>query len=286
MLLNTDTKLLIVIVLYKELLENSETFRSLLVEPNNLNFKRRLLIYDNSPSKRQDLSFLEKYNSIFEIEYISDESNPGISDAYNHALKLACKSNLKWLLLLDQDTKLPKNYIQTFTNTLEYSNTSSVSFIPRVQQEDNGLIISPFKINSFGLMKNFPHKISGTIDYKIIAINSGAFISTSFLSEIGGFSKKYPLDMLDFWLFSTIFLRKKSVYILDIDVIHDLSISNFENNVSLNRYISILNSENLFFSKGYKMRFIHKLRLLKRLLKQVRYKNKSYFKKTLQYLFK
>ena len=286
MLLNTDNNLLIVLVLYNEFLENSETFKSLCRESSNFASKKRIIIYDNSPSVRKDLSFLKKYQSFFEIEYVSDETNPGICFAYNYAFSKAYKDNIEWLLLLDQDTKLPKNYLQKFITTINVSNTAIVSYVPRVLQEEKEELISPFKINSFGLMRSLPKKIKGAINYSAIAINSGAFISTSFLSKIGGFSNDYPLDMLDFWLFSKIFKKKKQIYIVDIDVIHDLSVSNFESNVSLNRYESILRAEKLFFSSSRRKKYFHKIRLFKRLVKQVSFKNKSFFNKTLEYIFK
>lgn len=286
MLLNTDNSILIVLVLYNEFLENSETFKSLYKESSYFKSKKRIIVYDNSSLIRKDLSFLKKYQPFFEIEYVSDDTNPGICFAYNYALSKSRKDNLKWLLLLDQDTELPRNYLQKFMTTIDVSNTAIVSYVPRVLQEKNGLVISPFKINSFGLMSNFSKKIKGPINCSTIAINSGAFISTVFVSEIGGFSKDYPLDMLDFWLFSKIFKENKQICIIDIDVIHDLSVSNFESNVSLNRYESILKSEKRFFSSSNRKKYFHKIRLFKRLIKQVRFKNKSFFNKTLEYLFK
>lgn len=281
-----NSNILIVLVLYNEFLENSKTFKSLLKESTNYNSKHRIIIYDNSISVRNDLSFLKKYEPFFIIEYVSDSTNPGISHAYNYAFKSASKSNLKWLLLLDQDSKLPRNYIKTFIEAENYSNCSTVAFVARIRKETNGFIISPFKINSFGIMKKLSKKIKGIVKSNTIAINSGAFINVSFLSEIGGFTKDYPLDMLDFWLFSKISEKNKDIFILDIDVIHDLSVANFENNVSLNRYESILRSEKRFYSSTGRRRFFHKIRLIKRLFKQTRFKNKAFFNKTLQHLLK
>ncbi|MDP5231998.1 MAG: glycosyltransferase [Cellulophaga sp.] len=286
MLPTTENNILIVLVLYNEFLENSETFKSLLKGSFQNKPKHKIIVYDNSTATRHDLSFLKKYESYFTIEYVSDDTNPGISHAYNYAFKVASEHHFNWLLLLDQDTKLPVNYIQTFIETVECANTCVVSFVPRVEQEVNELVISPFKINSFGVMKKLSKKVKGVIDYNIIAINSGAFISVAFLSEIGGFSKDYPLDMLDFWLFSKISENKKLIYVLDINVLHDLSVANFENNVSLGRYESILSAEKRFYSSTRKRKYFHKIRLIKRLFQQSRFKNKSFFKKTLKYFLK
>lgn len=286
MLTTQDTNILIVLVLYNELLENSETFKSLLESSTHFNSKKTILVYDNSSSIRVDLSFLKKYKTFFEVEYISDYTNPGICSAYNYALSKARNDNYPWLLLLDQDTKLPVNYLQTLMKTTDASNTSIVGYIPRVLQDINETIISPFKINSYGITKKLSKKVRGRVDYNIIAINSGALISVDFLSEIGGFSIDYPLDMLDFWLFTTIYEKKKSIFIVDINIKHDLSVANFENNVSLRRYESILSSENQFYSSTKKRKYFHKLRLIKRLIKQIKYTNKAYFNKTIKYLIK
>ncbi|WP_339916175.1 glycosyltransferase [Yeosuana marina] len=280
-----QNNLLIVLVLYNQFLEDSETFKSLInVVKDSLDFKYKIVVYDNSLIVRDNLLFLEQFEAYFEIDYVSDSTNPGISHAYNYAFKIAQKSKVSWLLLLDQDTKLPLNYIRTFLDTVDYSNTSIVGYVPRIFGELNGSLISPFKINSFGLMRNISKDINGLIDYGVIAINSGTFISVDFISDINGFSEDYPLDMLDFWLFTEIFINKKKVCLLDINIEHNLSISDFENNVSLHRYESIILAEKRFFSQKILWKFMFKARLLRRLLVQSKFKDKTFFKKTLKYI--
>ena len=286
-MIKKSNNLLIVLVLYNELLEDSKTFKSLILETKPLGAARyTLLIYDNSLKVRSDLSFLEQYRLYFEFFYISDKSNPGISYAYNTAIDLANKENVSWLLLLDQDTVLSPKYISTFLETVKTPNEFIVSYVPRIFSKLSKNIISPFRINSIGIMNNISNEIKGIFKHNAIAINSGAFVNVNFVNSIGGFSKEYPLDMLDFWLFDKIYSKGKYLYILDMDIEHDLSVLNFENDVSLSRYKSILSSENLFFKTNVIKMFIYKIRLIKRLLLQSQLNDKSYFKVTLKFLFK
>lgn len=277
---------LIVLVIYNQFLEDSVTFKSLLrAVKKTLNFKVKIVVYDNSLVVREDLSFLKQYRTFFEVDYVSNCNNPGISKAYNYAYKTARKTQLSWLLLLDHDTKLPLNYLETFIYSCDNLNPSIVACVPRIYGEFSKKLISPLRLNSYGLLRRIQKEIVGDLEFRVMAINSGAFLNVNFLSEIGGFSKKYPLDMLDFWLFSVIFGRKKKVYLFDICLEHNLSVSDFENNVSLLRYESIISAEKKFFYQNNIWKVMHRVRLIKRLLVQIRFKDKSFFMKTLKSIF-
>jgi GT2 family glycosyltransferase len=225
----------IVIVLYKKNLNNSETISSL-TQIKNFNFN--ILIYDNSPTSQYANDRFVHYN--LNIHYISDTGNPGLSTAYNHALKQATFDNKKWLLLLDQDTYLTSEYFMEFAK-LKLINVNIVSIIPRVNNFFNKKPISPSKM-FFGMFCRPLNVKSGIISKKITAINSGTFLSVNFLNQIQGFSNLFKLDYLDHWYFREIYKRNYSIYLMDTVLLQELSVGS-NNYISIERYRSLLHSQ-------------------------------------------
>lgn len=271
----------IVIVLYNIRLEDSKTLASL---NDHLENELNVFIYDNSsiPVSSSDSFKFDKLN----ISYFSDQANSGISTAYNMALAIANDQKKSWLLLLDQDTEISESYLKEIKK-IDFSNFSKdiVAIIPNIVSFGN-VFISPAKMYTGGIC--IPVKLkSGKINKRITSINSGTLISTDFINTIGGFSSKFPLDMLDHWYFKKIYDNNKSVFLLNSSIKQELSVSkNFEENVSFERYKKMLYSENMFLKNQSILALImFKIRLFTRILKQIRYKNSSYYKLTFKYLF-
>ena len=122
----------------------------------------------------------------------------------------------------------------------------------------------------------------------ITGINSGTLIKTDLIQRIGGFNSLLPLDMLDHWYFREIYKLSKVVLVLETNIIQDLSVAgNFEETVSINRYKNILQAEKIFLKNdGLLAKIIFNLRLIRRALKQIKFKNKEYFKTTISCFFK
>jgi hypothetical protein len=119
-----------------------------------------------------------------------------------------------------------------------------------------------------------------------MAINSGSLIRVSFLEKIKGFNNDFPLDYLDHWLFHEIFSNDYKVMVMESSLNHDLSVMNYEN-VSMNRYRSILDSEIRYY-KNYKKELLpaYRIQLMKRLAKQLLLvKNKKIAAYTFRCLF-
>lgn len=272
-----------VIVLYKSSLEDSITINSLgnIVEGNF-----NLFVYDNSPIRQYENDNFQ-FKS-FKVHYHHNQTNPGLSVAYNSALDECIKLNKKWLLLLDQDTTFTKEYIEEI-ESLDFNKIPDtiVAIIPKVVSRIDKRIIAPAKMFLGGICR--PVEVdSGVVNIPISGINSGTILLISYLNCIKGFSDKYTLDMLDHWYFRKIFNDGKSFYLLNSNIYQDLSVfGNFEENVSLERYRQMLNAETLFIKEeGILSLFVFKLRLFFRGLKQIRYKNKKYYKCTIKQIFK
>ena len=211
-----------------------------------------LVIYDNSPIGIN-------LNSSKKIEYIHDHRNLGICEAYNFAYKKAIEKEKNFLLLLDQDSKLTKNYFTEIHVQTLFKNLSII--LPVVRDVKSNKIISPFRLNHFGFTKK--NLLKGITKKRISGINSGALLSIEFLKEIKGFNPEFKLDYLDHWILRESFRLKKDILILNYVMDHSLSISKLDSSYPIERYLSILRSEkkfysdeNLFYQFGYKLRLV------------------------------
>ena len=270
--MNISDKIFLVLVLYKTKLEDSRTIKSLsLYLKNNID----IFVFDNSPNPQYNKEFFT--HGIFNVHYQCNTLNPGLAFAYNEALKYASLYNKEWVLLLDQDTELTKEYIEEISSiNLDDFSIEIVAIIPKVFSSKNKLI-SPSKINID----------NGLIKSSITGINSGTILRVNYMKSINGFCLHFPLDMLDHWYFRKIFKDKKYVFLLKSSIKQDLSVSNnFENNISLDRYKMMLNSEYLFVSEqGVFGEMIFRLRLFLKIIRQIKYRNSSYYKYSLNRFF-
>jgi GT2 family glycosyltransferase len=273
-------KLTIVVVFYKQAIEESKTFRtlrqSLFTKESQLT---ELVLYDNSPEK-QGFS-AQQYEGI-SITYFHDARNLGIATAYNYALAVARKNGSEWLLLLDHDTELTAEYMQQVMN-LEEKNTDIAAVVPKINSENQ--LISPVYSHSLRPLQG-EKPVPGIQRKPVMAINSGSLIRVDFLTKIDGFNEDFPLDYLDHWLFHEIYSKGYKARLLDVTLEHELSVMDYSR-VSLARYQSILESEIRFFRNYHQDLYkSYRIQLAKRFLKQLlTVKNKKIALYTLGKLF-
>jgi len=182
--------------------------------------------------------------------YIHDNTRHNIylAAAYNLALRKAQDEGYTWLCLLDDDTEVTAEYIESLTERTSQDNETKV-WVPRLVGSD-GKIMSPFR--HLGILT---------------ALNSGTVISTSVMQSIGGFNVQYPLDYLDYWLFRELHRRRISIGLLSAKLIHHLSCSDYSD-MPRERYLSILKAEKQFAGEGgYAVMIYYKFQLLGRLIK-------------------
>ncbi|WP_040204223.1 glycosyltransferase [Neobacillus jeddahensis] len=258
-------KLMAVMVLYKQAVEESRTFQTLrktLFSKTDFSHELEMVIYDNSPEKQVLPSFDHEGIS---IQYIHDPRNLGIAVAYNFAWSKAAKSGSDWLLLLDHDTQLTNEYILELQNLPELE-SDVAALVPKIIS--NGTMISPVYSGYLRPLKE-EQPPTGLQDVPVMAINSGSLIRMEFLERIGGFNGQFPLDYLDHWLFYAIYANHHKVWVLDVVLEHDLSVMDYSQ-VSLDRYKSILDAE-INFYKNYKLGLYpsYRKQLAMRLVKQV-----------------
>lgn len=208
-----------------------------------------LIICDNSTNieiKGKNIQFCIKNN----INYIDMQENAGITKAYNKAISKIQISSDNWLIILDQDTLLPKDFIQKFEKAIKENPTKKI-FIPIIK--DNVGIMSPTKIKGMGFTHSNAEDFNSHLKtYSFI--NSGMCINTTVFSSVI-YDEKLFLDMVDHDFVKTV----KEKFGSDIfHVIDDISIfQNFsgvtKNSLSsdLTRFKILIKDQTYFYHKHY-----------------------------------
>ena len=184
---------------------------------------------------------------------------------------------------------LTSNYLHEVSHTLKNMPTTDVvAIVPLLFCRNRHVspMLNRSEQNVWWFQK--PVKESGCYEGYITAFNSGTLLNAEFMSFIGGFSEKYPLDRLDYWYFHQIYKHRKKVYVLDATLEHDLSVLDYEKNMTVERYLMILKSE-LTFAKetGWQSVLLYKLLVICRFFKQLLLlRNKKYAWLTFQQIWK
>jgi len=237
-------KLLAVIVIYNSIYTKSHTYKSLLNLNGISNFELTCLVYDNS-----EICDIKKANSAMDcgntsvIYYLAND-NGGTQAAYLKALDVCRALKVDWVLLLDQDTTLPVNYLEQLYEKIQASNYSIL--LPNVICL--GRMISPSIINHFGSITPYKKNRSNlNISYhRITGIASGMLIKPSVLLSLQIEKSCLWLDYLDHWMLFRASQLGYKVVVLNIELSHDLSISN-PVTLGNKRRFDILKSEYIFY---------------------------------------
>ena len=236
--------LLIIIVVYNKALEDCESFQSLL-QMTEKDSDLNLYVYDNSKLP-QKIRVTEGVS----ILYNHDSNNSGVSIAYNLGARYAEKTHKKWILLLDQDTTLPKRILNSYQEALQ-KNPSLKLFAPMLMLQ-NGKIFSPC---IYKFKRGFhPKEVTSGVHslYKLAPVNSGMLINLNAFLEVGGYNNKVKLDFSDFQFIERFRRKYSTFYVLDIQCLQDFSNDEVSYTSQLNRFI--------YYSNG--ARNIDKLNIL------------------------
>ena len=276
-------KIAAVVVLYNKKINDSETLNSINQIAAKYDFSSYdFIVYDNSIEK-QEVPKTFPLN----LRYYHDNLNGGLAAAYNYAYQNCIEKQIQWLLLLDQDTDLSEAYFFEIEDNLMdiFQNEEIVGVLPQIYC--NQRKISPVIVKRGGFVKELAGNNEGICNFPVTGINSGTLLRVEFIKLIHGFNPVFKLDLLDYWYFHEIYQRHKKVYIMKTQMNHNLSIMNYKQ-VSLERYRSIIKSENMFFHDYCSKSefFVFKIRLILRLIKQIiKVKDKGIAKITWSYLF-
>ncbi|MBB6127046.1 glycosyltransferase [Mucilaginibacter lappiensis] len=272
-----------VIVLYKTKLSDSKTFLSLTRSLIVNNSKLDLLVYDNSPEYNVECKF--EYPE-WNITYMPDINNGGVSKAYNIGTDIATKDKKKWIIIFDQDTTFPENTISVYTQAIiDYPHCKLFSPIMLIA---NNKIISPCKFKFMrGISLNDIKPGYNTLS-NLSVINCGMCIDINSFKKNGGYNERIKLDFSDHDFIKRLkHVVTKEFVVLDLKVYHELSTANknsFKSDlIRFDYYLS--GSRNM--SASFIERFLLKINGLFRATKLCfKHKNISFGKYFLNHLFK
>jgi GT2 family glycosyltransferase len=279
-------EILAIMVRYKVPLEQSETLRTVSAEfesSADLKSRATVLVWDNSPTALSNPQFP------FPSLYRHAAENVGVAGAYNRGLEIAHSHGCQWLLLLDQDTTVPRGFIQRLLDyaTELHSQREIAGVVPIVRSGDR--VSSPY-IQRLSRPKYVVPPSRGVQSGRLIAHNSGALLRVDALREIGGFDEAFWLDYSDIVLFSRLHASGKRIYVAgDLEVQHKISIADYDRQLSIERYNNLLHAESSFWDIYHPapMRLIHILRLLVRALRQALFlQNKAFGAATFRHLLR
>ncbi|MFL0415868.1 hypothetical protein [Sphingomonas sp. 179-A 2A2 NHS] len=248
-----------VLVLYGRPLEDAVSWpvlRSWLDDDSHAGL-RHCLVYDNSPMSLTDGGSLPA-----NAHLLHDPDNSGTAGAYAAAVDYAARTGCEWLLLLDQDTALPADYLAIARETMAATPDAEV-MVPRVRHDAQ--LVSPATITRAGTVRPCaaPDHVAGMTT----AISSGAVVRRRAIENVV-FPPSIWLDYVDHWLFLRLHRHGAYVAVIDTDLSHDLSVRT-PATLSAARLASILAAESTFYiALGGRARAVLPLR---RLMRAARY---------------
>ncbi|MFR4912328.1 glycosyltransferase [Enterococcus avium] len=230
----------VVVVLYNMTFSESPTIMSLnqLLASGAFPEIRKILIFDNSEQGTEPVELEGRFI------YYHSKKNVGLAQAYNHALDQS-NDDTEWLMTLDQDTKLTKEYLSELISTSSELSETVAAVAPIVT--DNERQISPVRSDTLRPLHTELPKKDRVYSKDIMVINSGTAIRTIFLRKLGGYNIHFPLDYLDHWLCWRIFSEHQQIYILSNELEHQLSVLDYKNHMNLSRYLAIIQAEKCYY---------------------------------------
>jgi GT2 family glycosyltransferase len=204
-------RMLPIVVLYQQSLEQSLTLQSLHQNLLELDLRMPILVYDNS-KKLQSTEDNFNWKS-FQVFYVHDPQNSGLSKAYNLGAEKAKDLQKEWLLLLDQDTLFSTDALQKYEIAVG-ENAQINLFCPLLTLAD-GTIFSPARVK---YKRGYPPKsiqsgLHNLYDYS--PVNSGMLVRLTLFTGVGGYNEKIKVDFCDFQFIEKVRHLSPQFYLTD-----------------------------------------------------------------------
>lgn len=271
------TKIIFGIICYKERYYETNSFKDLVAsyEKNGKSQELHIFVFDNT-----DILDWKIENRTFKditIHYEHDKKNPGIAFGVNRVGDFARKNNIEWIVILDQDTRLPTNFYDVYSSFSTLGNSSDIAF-PKVYAGKS--LISPCKYNLYRASQLIiDRKFEGEIELKNLSvINSGMMIRESLLSGNNGYNEALRLDFCDHEFIER--LNNKSIFghILGISLNQNFSADTNNKSQAISRYKLYVKDMKVY--KSNKNKFLFTLRVdLPHLLKEtIKYRSLDFLK--------
>ena len=234
---------MIVLVLYKIKPCDSfayQTLQDALLQLDKKEADIEVLLYDNSPGVFAHGTLPDN------VIYRAATENTGLAGAYNCGLEMASAQGYSWLLTLDQDTSLPREFLSRIREiALNCEADASIAAIVP-QLFDGGRLLSPLVIRPWGPVI-LPAGYVGIHELQTNAYSSGSMFKVSALRQIGAFDRHFWLDHQDAWIYRQLYRHGKRVYVAgDLQVTHELSLLHHNNGLTIDRFRNYLGAESAF----------------------------------------
>jgi GT2 family glycosyltransferase len=248
------SSILAVVVVYNCEFSQSQSVSSLfqiLNENPGLAKHFSVVLYDNSPKPQNPV-----ISPGFPTHYVHDPSNGGLATAYNFALARAESEEREWLLLLDQDTSLTREFISELLETAKTLHTRPevAAIVPKLLV--HGQVYSPgipftdqMRRQFLPPTKALAHDVVGVQPQHLCAYNSGSTLRVATLRSIGGFPAEFWLDFLDHAVFHALIINGYRVYVMLAMLAHDSSYSDI-GSIPLWRLHNILMAQTLYMKRS------------------------------------
>jgi rhamnosyltransferase len=168
---------------------------------------------------------IDNGNTIFNFQGIENViivnlgRNYGIAYAQNRGIELAQQHNAEFIVLSDQDTIYPPNYIERNIIAYQELKDHKLAALAPVFYNSRKQTKSPVMDKKFSSTTDFSKTYIKTAQ----AIASGIFIVATSLRDIGGMNEKLFIDYVDFeWCWKAIALGYEIFTISDLIINHDL----------------------------------------------------------------
>jgi hypothetical protein len=191
-------------------------------------------------------------NLPFDFIYQYTKLNHGFAEPLNFVLANSLLLDTDWLLIFDEFTELDKNFFIQYENEIFKCilNPTNVAMVSK--SIDNNLLISPSKVFYGGIHRTLDISFIGNYKNEIYSIISGTSIKYSYLNSLNDFDGFLWLDSFDRWFFSFIYTNRKTLFISNIKILHEINIINHNsNNFNIERYSNFIYAE-AYYIKKYK----------------------------------
>lgn len=143
----------------------------------------RVYIFDNTEGQQANINS-KYFRGRNDFVYISNQSNDGLSIAFNKMCERSIRDGNDFICLFDQDSVISKEDIAEIISFIKKNDSNTVGvYAPQIVYEHSN-------VQKKGKEEKF--------EYLNWVISSGSFINLSIFSEIGGFDENYFIDRIDY----------------------------------------------------------------------------------------
>ncbi len=183
-----------------------------------------IFVWDNSPNIINSLEDCKDFFETKNVYFFHTPENTSLAIVYNTVISIC--SSADYIAIFDQDTMIKEENLDSTLNRAIENNKDINLFMPLIRTS-SGAIYSPGKNILPGKNKKIKKISFGVCNCKnLVGITSGLVISTQYLKEQYKFNEELKLYGVDTDFFYHYTRKNKYLYLLNIDISHNLSFEN------------------------------------------------------------